>query len=141
MPIKNGIVSSGQQLHNRHESRRHLDTPSADPSIPSEHSIHIDSTHPNGSNKSLNERVDSLVDEYTNSLIKINGTTTMSTEGGGRRGLRILICTESFHPYTSGIARRFKEIIRRLADRGFLIHIITGCRVKFNVLSLVPGQK
>ena len=44
------------------------------------------------------------------------------------RGLRILICTESFHPYTSGIARRFKEIIRRLADRGFLIHIITGCR-------------
>jgi hypothetical protein len=63
------------------------------------------------------------------SMIKINGTTTMATKGGGRRGLRILICTESFHPYTSGIARRFKEIIRRLADRGFLIHIITGCRV------------
>lgn len=42
---------------------------------------------------------------------------------------KILICTESFHPYTSGIARRFKEIIVRLAERGHLIHIITGCKV------------
>ena len=44
--------------------------------------------------------------------------------------LRVLICTESFHPYTSGIARRFKEIIRRLAKRNFLIHIVTGCKVE-----------
>ncbi len=43
--------------------------------------------------------------------------------------LRVLICTESFHPYTSGIARRFKEIIRRLSKRNFLIHIVTGCKV------------
>ncbi|CAF0890859.1 unnamed protein product [Brachionus calyciflorus] len=42
--------------------------------------------------------------------------------------LKILICTESFHPYTSGIARRFKEIIIRLARQGFQIHIITGCK-------------
>lgn len=45
------------------------------------------------------------------------------------RQLRIMIVTESFHPYTSGIARRFKEILQRLAKRGFLIHILTGCKV------------
>lgn len=44
--------------------------------------------------------------------------------------LRVLICTESFHPYTSGIARRFKEIIVRLCKRGYFIHILTGCKVK-----------
>ncbi len=43
--------------------------------------------------------------------------------------VKVLICTESFHPYTSGIARRFKEIIERLSKRGFLIHIVTGCKV------------
>lgn len=43
--------------------------------------------------------------------------------------LKILICTESFHPYTSGIARRFKEIIIRLAKHGHRIHVITGCKV------------
>ena len=43
--------------------------------------------------------------------------------------MRVLILTESFHPYTSGIARRFKEIIRRLAKRGgFRIHVVTGCK-------------
>ncbi|RNA15001.1 glycosyl transferase [Brachionus plicatilis] len=42
--------------------------------------------------------------------------------------LKILICTESFHPYTSGIARRFKEIIIRLAKHGHRIHVITGCK-------------
>lgn len=45
--------------------------------------------------------------------------------------LKILICTESFHPYTSGIARRFKEIIIRLAEHGHQIHVITGCKVVF----------
>lgn len=53
---------------------------------------------------------------------------------------KILICTESFYPYTSGIARRFKEIIVRLAERGHLIHIITGCKVlslKFIYLKLI----
>ena len=49
--------------------------------------------------------------------------------------IRILIITESFHPYTSGIARRFKEIIERLVKRNFLIHVITGCKVyiKYNI--------
>ena len=49
---------------------------------------------------------------------------------------RVLIVTESFHPYTSGIARRFKEIIQRLVKRDFLIHIITGCKVSYKVLKL-----
>jgi len=43
---------------------------------------------------------------------------------------RVLIFTESFHPYTSGIARRFKEILKRLSKRKcFLIHVVTGCKV------------
>ena len=45
-----------------------------------------------------------------------------------RESMRVMILTESFHPYTSGIARRFKEIIQRLAKRGFLIHVVTGCK-------------
>lgn len=44
-------------------------------------------------------------------------------------GLRIMIITESFHPYTSGIARRFKEILKRLAQRGYFLHVLTGCQV------------
>lgn len=46
-----------------------------------------------------------------------------------QRPLRIMIITESFHPYTSGIARRFKEVLQRLAKRGFRVHILTGCKV------------
>ena len=43
--------------------------------------------------------------------------------------IKLLIFTESFHPYTSGIARRFKEIIERLARTNkFRIHVVTGCR-------------
>lgn len=48
--------------------------------------------------------------------------------------LRILILTESFHPYTSGIARRFKEIIERLVKQNFLIHVVTGCKVNKNLI-------
>jgi hypothetical protein len=62
-----------------------------------------------------------------------NLTSTFSSitnnKQAAKRMLRVLIFTESFHPYTSGIARRFKEIIERLAKRGFLIHVVTGCRV------------
>jgi hypothetical protein len=47
---------------------------------------------------------------------------------------RVLIFTESFHPYTSGIARRLKEILKRLSKRKcFLIHVVTGCKVKLLV--------
>lgn len=43
--------------------------------------------------------------------------------------IRLLIFTESFHPYTSGIARRFKQIIEHLAETNrFLIHIVSGCK-------------
>ncbi len=50
--------------------------------------------------------------------------------------IRILILTESFHPYTSGIARRFKEIIERLVQQNFLIHVVTGCKVILEFLTL-----
>lgn len=55
-----------------------------------------------------------------------NTTNTKTT----KTNLRVIIVTESFHPYTSGIARRFKEIIERLAKRGYRIHVITGCKVR-----------
>ncbi|CAF3134650.1 unnamed protein product [Rotaria sp. Silwood2] len=42
--------------------------------------------------------------------------------------LRILLFAESFPSFTSGITRRFKEIIRRLAKRKHYIHVITGCK-------------
>ncbi len=43
--------------------------------------------------------------------------------------IRLLIFTESFHPYTSGIARRFKTIIEHLAHTNrYLIHIVSGCK-------------
>jgi hypothetical protein len=43
--------------------------------------------------------------------------------------LRILLFAESFPSFTSGITRRFKEIIRHLAKRKHHIHVITGCKV------------
>ena len=52
--------------------------------------------------------------------------------------IRVMIFTESFHPYTSGIARRFKEIIRRLVKRNFLIHVVTGCKVNFSIYIKCP---
>ena len=43
--------------------------------------------------------------------------------------IRLLIFTESFYPYTSGIARRFKTIIEHLVHTNkYLIHIISGCK-------------
>lgn len=68
---------------------------------------------------------------FTTSTSNITSTSSSITnnEQVVKRVLRVLIFTESFHPYTSGIARRFKEIIERLAKRGFLIHVVTGCKV------------
>ncbi|UJR22408.1 hypothetical protein I4U23_025468 [Adineta vaga] len=51
--------------------------------------------------------------------------------------LRVLIFAESFPSFTSGITRRFKEIIRRLAKRNHYIHVITGCT---NALTWVEGN-
>ena len=46
------------------------------------------------------------------------------------KSLRILIFAESFPSFTSGITRRFKEIIRRLATYKHDVHVITGCKVR-----------
>ncbi|CAF4001389.1 unnamed protein product, partial [Rotaria sp. Silwood1] len=43
--------------------------------------------------------------------------------------LRILLFAESFPSFTSGVTRRFKEIIRRLVKNHHHIHVITGCKV------------
>jgi hypothetical protein len=43
--------------------------------------------------------------------------------------LRILLFDESFPSFTSGITRRFKEILTRLAQKKHHIHVITGCKV------------
>lgn len=64
-----------------------------------------------------------------NGAARLNGQSSSNHNEDNHRPLRIMIITESFHPYTSGIARRFKEILSRLAKRGFLIHILTGCKV------------
>lgn len=75
-----------------------------------------------------------LVDEPVTMPMVVGATdytsTTSTTTTTKRRNLRVIIVTESFHPYTSGIARRFKEIIERLAKRGYRIHVITGCKVR-----------
>ncbi|CAF1152455.1 unnamed protein product [Rotaria sp. Silwood1] len=42
--------------------------------------------------------------------------------------LRILLFAESFPSFTSGVTRRFKEIIRRLVKNHHHIHVITGCK-------------
>jgi hypothetical protein len=60
---------------------------------------------------------------------KQKSTEQMVLKNENDSKIRVLIITESFHPYTSGIARRFKEIIERLVERKFLIHVITGCKV------------
>jgi hypothetical protein len=49
-----------------------------------------------------------------------------------KKPLRILIFNESFYPYTSGISRRFIEIITRLARNNFKIHLVTGTNVSVN---------
>ena len=64
------------------------------------------------------------------SLVHTNGFTC-----DHRQPLRILLFAESFPSFTSGITRRFKEIIRRLAKRKHRIHVITGCKVNRSRLS------
>ncbi|CAF1440014.1 unnamed protein product, partial [Didymodactylos carnosus] len=54
-----------------------------------------------------------------------------------QRLLRIVLFAESFPSFTSGITRRFKEIIRRLAKTGHHIHVVTGCK---NALSWTDGN-
>jgi glycosyltransferase involved in cell wall biosynthesis len=60
------------------------------------------------------------------------------TNGFHDEPLRILLFAESFPSFTSGITRRFKEIIRRLAKRKHHIHVITGCK---NARTWVEGNE
>ena len=46
-----------------------------------------------------------------------------------KKSFRVLIFIESFYPYTSGISRRFIEIVTRLAEKDFRIHLVTGTHV------------
>jgi hypothetical protein len=70
-----------------------------------------------------------LTDNNNNNISRVDEMTSyLERQRRRQRSLRILICTESFHPYTSGIARRFKEVIARLAQNGHRIHILTGSK-------------
>jgi hypothetical protein len=72
-------------------------------------------------NNGLNQSHSSL-----NSIDKNDNDTSIKD----KTPIRLLIVTESFHPYTSGIARRFQELIKRLClTNEFRIHIITGVKV------------
>jgi glycosyltransferase involved in cell wall biosynthesis len=62
----------------------------------------------------------------------------LHTNGFNDEPLRILLFAESFPSFTSGITRRFKEIIRRLAKRKHYIHVITGCK---NARAWVEGNE
>lgn len=81
------------------------------------------SSSSSSSSSSLEETANEYLAQFSQSDQSFNDDTN------NNRRVRVLIITESFHPYTSGIARRFKEIIQRLTKRNFLIHVITGCKV------------
>ena len=94
----------------------------------------------NKNNKNLNNN--KINNNVTMTMTTCTTTTTNSTTSklslnnsklNNETKIKILIFTESFHPYTSGIARRFKEIIERLAKRNFLIHVVTGCKVTLSL--------
>lgn len=57
-----------------------------------------------------------------------NGFTRHDDESDDKP-LRILLFAESFPSFTSGVVRRFKEIVRRLAYKRHHVHVITGCNV------------
>lgn len=65
--------------------------------------------------------------DINNNSVNNNNNNNNTIESD--RHLRILIFTESFYPYTSGISRRFIEIITRLTKRNCKIHIVTGTNV------------
>lgn len=80
-----------------------------------------------------NFTLDDINNNYTLFNSSLPSTLLFSPEIDQKKSsniYRVLIFTESFHPYTSGIARRFKEILQRLSKcKHFLIHVVTGCKV------------
>lgn len=73
-----------------------------------------------------------------NSIDKCPNESHLShTNGFNEQPLRILLFAESFPSFTSGITRRFKEIIRRLAKNKHHVHVITGCK---NARTWVEGN-
>ena len=64
-----------------------------------------------------------------------NNSISKSTMTNSDNKMRILIFSESFYPYTSGISRRLIEIIKRLIRNGFRIHVVTGMAVCVHFIS------
>ena len=101
------------------------------PSSGASTSTNLVETHPAGNvhhnpgRQSVSARA-SRVNDRARSLAHSNGHSNETHASP----LRILLFAESFPSFTSGITRRFKEIIRRLAKRQHHIHVITGCKVK-----------
>lgn len=96
--------------------------------------LNINNSHHKTTNTAINGYVSFLSSNghhtstsNISSNVKTDSSLSDSSKSSSRL-VKVLICTESFHPYTSGIARRFKEIIERLSRRGFLIHVVTGCK-------------
>jgi hypothetical protein len=54
--------------------------------------------------------------------------------------MRVLVFSESFYPYTSGIARRFIEVVTRLAMHGFKVHVVTGTDVSVSFGLAASGR-
>ena len=141
MPNHNGVVNFKHHPCNRQDKHQQSSNNNQPVKLNDESSYSkLDNYNDNdeGEDNACNETYDIIDDNfndddennnylfYNKNKAKPNELTSMTNQTTSP--LRILICTESFHPYTSGIARRFKEIIERLAKRGFLIHIVTGCK-------------
>ena len=71
----------------------------------------------------------SVKSSLSNQLLKDYDDNLNNAELKNCDSLRVLIFNESFYPYTSGISRRFIEIIKRLAKKNFKIHLVTGTLV------------
>ncbi|CAF0776617.1 unnamed protein product [Didymodactylos carnosus] len=78
--------------------------------------------------KNTTSTTNDLNENHKQLVINYDQTEVPTKNGVEHRALRILLFAESFPSFTSGITRRFKEIIRRLAKKGHYIHVITGCK-------------
>lgn len=71
-----------------------------------------------------------IIETNSSTFFSLVFTNDFTRNSSNEKHLRILIFAESFPSFTSGITRRFKEIIRRLATYEHDIHVITGCKVR-----------
>jgi hypothetical protein len=114
MPNHNGVHRRDRRHHNHHQQSQQISK--KQPTSADMIMLPFQNSSIATSSKLVNELIASGGQSLANNCVKCEP-------------IRILIFTESFHPYTSGIARRFKEIITRLAKRGFRLHVVTGCKV------------